>query len=54
MNETIENRKLVKMYLNERVMFQLQKAPELGSFSLMVMALESMTLEMDYELSLHN
>lgn len=43
MKETIEYRKLVKMYLNEENMFQLQQT-ELGSFGHLVLALESRNL----------
>ena len=39
--ETIKNRKLMKTYLNEGIMFQPQQVEELGSFSHMVLALES-------------
>lgn len=41
--ETIENRKLVKMYLDEGVMFQPHQVAELGSFGHEVQALESRT-----------
>lgn len=37
----MENRKVVKMYLDEGAMFQPQKVAELGSFGHMVLALES-------------
>lgn len=52
MNETTKIRKLVKMYLNEQVMLQPQKAAELGRFGLMVLALESRIQRRDYEISL--
>lgn len=37
----MENRKLVKMYLNEGAMFQPKQVAEPGSFGYMVLALES-------------
>lgn len=52
MNETTKLGKLVKMYLNEQVMLQPQKAAELGRFGHMVLALESRIQKRDYEISL--
>ena len=52
MKKTFENRKLVKMYLNEEAMFQSHQAAELGSFSHVVVALESKIQERDYGISL--
>ena len=41
MKEIIKNRKLVKMSLNKEAMFKPQKVGELGSFSQMILHLES-------------
>jgi hypothetical protein len=50
-NETIEKRKLMKMYLNGKAKFQPQPAAELGSFGHMVLALESRIQERGYRIS---
>jgi hypothetical protein len=52
--ETIKNRKVVKMSLNEDAMSPPQQAVECGSFSHMVLALESRTGERHYRISLLN
>ena len=51
MKETIKTRKLVKMELSKGPCSSPQQAAELGSFSHVVLALESRMEERDYRVS---
>lgn len=45
----MEKRKLVKISLNESVVFQFKQAEEIGSFSYMVLAIEINIEEVGYK-----